>query len=65
MSEWFKRSVYWNSYQTIPAKVFKQRTNIYELVCASFQGVKRLFVAYFIDAPVAPAVSDDEAGIKK
>ena len=39
----FKRSVYWNSYQTIPAKVIDNDTNIYELLRASFQGVKRLF----------------------
>ena len=39
-----KRSVYWNSYQIIPAKVLNQGTNIYELLSASFQGVKRLFV---------------------
>ena len=39
-----KRFVYWNSYQIIPAKVLNQRTNIYELLSASFQGVKRLFV---------------------
>ena len=39
----FKRSVYWNSYQTIPAKVFNQATNIYELLSTSFQGAKRLF----------------------
>ena len=38
-----KRSVYWNSYQIIPAKVLNQGTNIYELLSASFQGVKRLF----------------------
>ena len=63
ISEGYKRSVDWNSYQTIPAKVFNQRTNIYELLSASFEGVKRLFVlAYFIDAP---AVSDNEPGTKK
>ena len=54
-------------FNSIPAKVvFKQRTSIYELLGASFQGVKRLFVvAYFIDAPFALLVSDNEAGIKK
>ena len=25
-----KRSVYWNNYQTIPAKLINQGTNIYE-----------------------------------
>ena len=52
-------------FNSIPVKVFKQRTNIYELLSASFQCVKRLFVvAYFINAPFALAVSD-EVGIKK
>ena len=37
----FKRSVYWNSYKTKPAKVIEQRKNPYELLNASFQGVKR------------------------
>ena len=44
LSDRFKRSVYWNSYQTIPAKVINDDTNIYELLSASFQGVRRLFV---------------------
>ena len=49
LSDGFKRSLYWNNYQTIPAKVIDQGTNIYELLKASFQGVKRLFVlAYTI-----------------
>ena len=44
LSDRFKRSVYWNSYQNIPAKVINDDTNIYELLSASFQGVRRLFV---------------------
>ena len=57
----FKRSVYCNSYQTIYAKVIEKGKNIRELLSASFQGVKRLFVlAYFIDADAA----NNEAGIK-
>ena len=32
--------VYWNNYQTIPAKVIEKGKNIYELLSASFQGVK-------------------------
>ena len=39
-----KKSVYWNNYQTIPAKVIHNETNRHELLSASFQGVKRLFV---------------------
>ena len=56
LNEGFKKSVYWNSYETKPAKVMEQGKYIYELLNASFQGVKRLFVlAYFIAAPAAPA----------
>ena len=61
MNDWFKRSVYWNNYQTIPAKVIEKGKNIYELLGTSFQGVERLFVlAYFIAANDA----NKEAGIK-
>ena len=61
LNEGFKRSVYWNSYETKPAKVIEQGKNIYELLSASFQGVKRLFVlAYFVVADAA----NNEAGIK-
>ena len=66
LKERFKRSAYWNSYETKPAKVIEQGKNIYELLNALFQGVKRLFVlTYFIAAPPdinTPA--DDTAGIK-
>ena len=44
LNEEFKRSVYRNSYETKPEKVIEQRKNIYELLNASFQGVKRLFL---------------------
>ena len=44
LNKGFKRSVYWNSYETKPAKVIEQGKNIYELLNASFQGIKRLFV---------------------
>ena len=55
LSDGFKRSVYWNNYQTIPAKV------INELLSASFQGVKRLLaLAYTIAANAA----NIEVGIK-
>ena len=60
LNEGFKRSVYWNSFETKPAKVIEQGKNIYELLNASFQGVKRLFVfAYFIANN-----GKNEAGIK-
>ena len=49
LNEGFKRSVYWNSFETKPPKVIQQGQNICELLNASFQGVIRLFVhAYFI-----------------
>ena len=66
LNEGFKGSVYLNSYETKPAKVIRKRKNLYELLNASFQGVKRLFVlAYFIAAPpAAGGSSDDTAGIK-
>ena len=62
LNEGFKRSVYWNSYETKLAKVIEQGKNIYKLLNAVFQGVKRLFVlAYFI---AAGDNADEEAGIK-
>ena len=61
LNEGFKKSVYWNSYETKPAKVMEQGKYIYELLNASFQGVKRLFVlAYFIAAPAAASGNTDE-----
>ena len=59
-SERFKRSVYWNSYDTKPAAVIEKGKNIYELLNASFQGVKRLFVLAYAIA----AGGNDGAGIK-
>ena len=61
LSNGSKRSFYWNNFLAIPAKVINQETNIYELLSASFQGVKRLFVLnYVIDTGAA----NNEAGIK-
>ena len=34
LSDGFKRSVYWNNYQTIPAKIINKGTSIYELLSA-------------------------------
>ena len=60
LNEGFKRSVYWNSYDTRPAKLIEKVKNLHKLLSASFQGVKRLFVlAYFIADG-----GNDEAGIK-
>ena len=60
LNEGFKRSVYWNSNKTKPAKVIEQGKNIYDLLNASFQGVKRLFVltCFIVEG------GNDEAGIK-
>ena len=61
LNDGIKRSLYWNNYQTIPAKVIEKGKDIYELLSASFQGIKRLFVlAYFIAANDA----NNEAGVK-
>ena len=67
LNEGFKRSVYLNSYEKKPAKVMEKEKNLYEIVNASFQGVKRLFVlAYVIAAPPDNTTSaDDTADIKK
>ena len=65
LSNGFKISICWDSYQTILAKVAQKGKIIYELLSASIQGVKRLYVlACFIAAPVAPAVAYDTAGMK-
>ena len=60
LNEGFKRSVYWNSYETKPSKVIEQGKNLYELLNASFQGVKRLSVLAYAIA----ANENDKAGIK-
>ena len=60
LNERFKRSVYWNSYETKPEKVIEQGKNIYELLNASFQDVKRLYVLAYSIAEGG----NDEAGIK-
>ena len=66
LNEGFKRSVYWNSYETKPAKVIEQGKNIYELLNASFQGVKRLFVlAYFVVASAAVGGNTDDTAVIK
>ena len=62
LNEGFGRSIYWNSYKTKPAKVIEQGENLYKLLNASFQGVKRLFVLAYVIA--AGNDADQEAGIK-
>ena len=58
LSNGFKRPFYWYNYQTIPAKVINKATNIYELLRASIQGVKRLFVLAYVNS------TNNESGIK-
>ena len=61
LNEGFKRSVYWNSYETKPAKVIENGKNLYELLNASFQGVKRIFVLSYV---IGDGAANDETGIK-
>ena len=44
LSDEFKRSVYWNKYKIIPNKIYNANDYIRELLDASYQGVKRLFI---------------------
>ena len=60
LNDGFQRSVSWNSYETKPAKVIEQGKNLYELLNASFQGVKRLFVLAYTIADGG----NQKAGIK-
>ena len=62
LNKGFKRSVYWNSYETKSAKVIEKRKNLFALLNASLQGVKRLFVLAYTIAVGDNA--DQEAGIK-
>ena len=62
LNEGFKRSVYWNSYETKPAKVIEKGKNIYKLLNASSQGAKRLLVCAYTVA--AGNDANQEADIK-
>ena len=48
LSERFKRSAYWNKYKVIPNKTYNRNNYIRELLDASYQGVKRLFLLKII-----------------
>ena len=61
LNDGYKRSAHWNSYYTIPEKVLNNGTKIYELLSASFQGAKKLFVCAQTSAAY---VTNNEAGIK-
>ena len=62
LNEGFKRSVYWSSYQTKPAKVIEKEQNLIELLYASFQGIRRLFILAYV---VAACAANDKVGIKE
>ena len=47
LNEGFKRSVYWNRYETKPVAVIEKGKYLYELLNASFHGVRRLFVSAY------------------
>ena len=47
LSERFKRVVYWDKYKVISNKTYNAKNYIRELLDASYQGVKRLFVLAF------------------
>ena len=59
--EKFKRSVYWTSYQINYTKVIEKGKNLYKLLNASFQGVRRLLVLAY---DVAAGAANDEAGMR-
>ena len=61
LTKGFQRSVYWNSYQTKPAKVIEKGKNSYELLNTSFQAIRRLFVLAYV---VAASAANDEVGIR-
>ena len=62
LSEGFKRYVYWNSYQTKPAKVIEKGKKIVRLLNPSFQSVKRLFVLAYV---IAAGAANDKQTHKK
>ena len=50
LREGFKRSVYWNKYKVIPNKIYNENDYIRELLDASHQRVKRLFILAYDNA---------------
>ena len=59
LSEEFKRPVYWNKYKVIPNKTYDENDYIRELLAASYQRVKRLFVLAYRDCGGANRVTAD------
>ena len=46
----FKRPIYWHQYKVIPNKTYNANEYVRELLCSSYQGVKRLFVLAYDNA---------------
>ena len=59
MSKGFNRTVYWNKYKITPYKTYNKIDYIRELLDASYQGVKRLFVYAYRDRRGANRVTGD------
>ena len=59
LSEGFKRSVYWNKYKMVPNRAYDANAPIRELLDASYQGLKRLFILAYGDAGGANRVTAD------
>ena len=59
MSEGFKRPIYWKKYKVFPNKIYDENDVIKELLDASYQGVKRLFVLAYRDRGGANRVKAD------
>ena len=58
LSEGFKRSVYWNKYKVIPNKIYNENDYIRELLDASYQGVKRLFILAYDNTDNNPVTAN-------
>ena len=54
----FKRSVYWNKYKVIPNKIYNWNDYIRELLDASYQGVRRLFVLAYDNTGDNPVIAN-------
>ena len=58
LSEGFKRSVYWNKYKVIPNKIYNENDYIRELLDASYQGVKGLFILAYDNTDNNPVTAN-------
>ena len=59
LSEGFKRPIYWNKYKIIPNKTYNKNHYIRELLGASSEGVKRLFVLAYRDSGGGSRITAD------